>query len=146
MKTPASVGGHPVHTILVALPIGLWIFALVADLAALTTGNAEWATVAYYCLGGGVVGALLAAVPGLIDLLSLHEQPARGIGIRHMLLNLAAVAVFAANWWMRSDGLDRTGPWWLTALGVAMIGVSGWLGGEMVYRHRVGVDEAVARR
>lgn len=142
MATPASFKGHPIHTILVPLPIGLWIFALVADVAALAFGGGQWRAVAYYCIGGGVVGALLAAVPGLVDLLSMRDPVVRGIGIRHMVLNLAAVAVFALNFFLRSRAADHAGPWWLTLVGVGLIGLSGWLGGEMVYRHGVGVDMA----
>jgi uncharacterized membrane protein len=141
MRTPASIGGHPIHTILVPLPIGLWIFALVADVAAAATGATEWRTVAYYCIGGGVAGALLAAVAGLVDLLSVHDPVVRSIGFKHMGLNLLAVALFTANCLMRRGAPDHAGPLWLTAAGVVVIGLSGWLGGEMVYRHRVGVDQ-----
>ena len=141
MTTPASIKGHPLHTILVAVPIGLWVFALVADLAASSAGSVEWMTVAFYCIVGGVVGALLAAVPGLIDLVALPAGVARTIGIRHMVLNLAAVGVFAVNGWVRWSALDHAGPWWLTAAGIVLIGFSGWLGGEMVYRYRVGVAD-----
>src|SRR5687767_6032767 len=82
MATPASVKGHPIHVILVPLAIGLWVFALVADVAAAVTGNPDWRTVAFYSIGGGVVGALLAAVPGFIDLLSMQDPAVRRIGIR----------------------------------------------------------------
>jgi uncharacterized membrane protein len=144
MATPASFKGHPIHAILVPLPIGLWIFALLADVMSRVSGGGDWSTVAYYCIGGGVVGALLAAVPGLVDLLSMGDPRVRRIGFTHMALNLAAVAVFALNFFVRSRTADHGGPLWLTLVGVALIGVSGWLGGEMVYRHGVGV-EAPAR-
>jgi uncharacterized membrane protein len=144
MTTPASIKGHPVHAILVSVPVGLWIFALVADVAALLSNDTTWLTVAFYCIGGGVVGALVAAVPGLIDLLSLRDPAVRRIGFSHMALNLVAVGVFAANFLARSGSFDRRGPWWLTLAGVAIIGLSGWLGGEMVYRHGVGVEPSAA--
>jgi uncharacterized membrane protein len=153
MKTPASLGGHPIHAILVAIPIGLWIFALVADIAAAATGNPQWLTVAFYTMGGGVAGALLAAIPGLIDLLSLRGSAAARTGIIHMSANLLAVAVFAVNFFMRWGPDDHHGPLLLTLLGVAIIGFSGWLGGQLVYEHGVGVEgvplrdeSAVARR
>jgi len=140
--TPASFKGHPIHAILVPLPIGLWIFALVCDVLARAVGGPEWPTVAFYAIGGGVLGALLAAIPGLIDLISLPPGPTRRTGIAHMSINLAAVAVFAINFGMRWGTLDHSGPVLLTALGVALIGVSGWLGGEMVYKGGVGVAPA----
>ena len=141
MATPASIKGHPLHTILVPLAIGLWVFALVADVAAALTGNHDWRVVAFYCIGGGVVGALLAAVPGFIDLFSMKDPAVRKVGFLHMGLNLAAVVVFALNFVLRM-GQGHAGPLLLTLLGIALIGVSGWLGGEMVYRHGVGVDLA----
>ena len=65
MSTPASVARHPLHPILIPLPIGLWVFSLVADLVFLAGwGGATWKAVAWYTMGGGIVGAVLAAVPG----------------------------------------------------------------------------------
>ena len=65
MSTPASVARHPIHPILVGFPIGLWVFSVVADLIFYSGwGGALWKDVAFYTLGGGIVGALLAAVPG----------------------------------------------------------------------------------
>jgi uncharacterized membrane protein len=140
MKTPASVLGHPMHAILVPLALGLWTFALVADVAAAATGSAQWSTVALYTIGGGVAGALLAAVPGLIDLLSLRGTRAFRTGLFHMSANLVAVAVFALNLVLRLRAPDGAGPLLLTVLGVVLIGVSGWLGGQLVYAHGVGVN------
>jgi uncharacterized membrane protein len=72
MSTPASVARHPLHPILIPLPIGLWVFSLVADLVFLAGwGGATWKAVAWYTMGGGIVGAVLAAVPGLIDFFSI---------------------------------------------------------------------------
>ena len=54
-----------------SLPIGLWVFSVVADLVFLFGwGAAVWKDVAFYTLNGGIVGALLAAVPGFIDFFS----------------------------------------------------------------------------
>jgi uncharacterized membrane protein len=142
MSTRASVKGHPIHAMLVPLPIGLWIFALVADVMTHAGGAPGWRTAAFYAIGVGVIGALLAALPGLVDLLSLGPGPSRGTGIRHMVVNLVAVAVFAINFLMRLKTADHSGHLLLTALGVVLIGISGWLGGEMVYVGGVGVAPA----
>jgi len=141
MSTPANVKGHPIHAMLVPIPIGLWLFALVADAVYLARGSSEWLTAGFYAMGVGVLGALLAAVPGLVDLVSLRPGPTRRIGIWHMVVNLAAVGVFAVNFFMRWRTANHSGPVLLTALGVVLIGVSGWLGGEMVYVGGVGVSE-----
>jgi uncharacterized membrane protein len=123
---------------LVPLPIGLWIFALVADLATRADGSQAWRQAAYYAIGVGVLGALLAAIPGIIDLVSLRG-PTQRLGLWHMALNLPAVVVFGANFLLRTQTPDHSGHLFLTLLGVGLIGVGGWLGGEMVYGHGVGV-------
>lgn len=140
MSTPASIAGHPIHPMLVSLPIGLWVFSLVADIVFLSTGSPDWATAAYLTLGGGIVGALIAAVPGFIDFLGLHEQRARRVAGIHMGLNLAIVALMAVNFWLRSQP-DFSGmlPYWLSVLSVAALVVSGWLGGHLV--HVLGVTQ-----
>jgi uncharacterized membrane protein len=151
MKTPASIAKHPIHPMLIALPVGLWIFSLVSDIIYRADwGPPVWNDVAFYTLAGGIVTALLAAVPGLIDLLSLSGK-AKTIGIWHMCFNLIAVAVFAIDLWLRTTSAPRAPlPFALSILGVVLIAVSGWLGGEMVYRHGVAVspepDERTGRR
>src|SRR5262245_66531982 len=97
MLTPASLKGHPIHPMLVALPIGAWLVALVADIMVHLGRVPGWRSAAYYALAIGVVGALLAAVPGLVDLMSLPKSRARTLGIFHMGLNLLAVVVMAVN-------------------------------------------------
>jgi uncharacterized membrane protein len=142
MRTPANIAGHPIHPMLVTLPIGLWIFSLVADLVALRSGNAAtWSAVALYCMVGGVVGALLAAVPGLVDLLSLKGRPVQQTAIIHMSINLAVVVLYAVNAWTRiNHSVSGNVSLLLSVVGVAMLAVSGWLGGKMVYLAGVAVD------
>ena len=144
MRTPASIARHPIHPMLVPFPIGLWVFSFASDLIyAYGTQNPVWKTIALYAMIGGLIGALAAAVPGLIDLLSLPTGP-RGTAVVHMVINLAVVALFAVNIWMRMRTTDlgaaSTTPMWLSALGIAMLLVSGWLGGKLVYEHGVAVD------
>jgi uncharacterized membrane protein len=148
MPSPASLRGHPIHSMLVVLPAGLWLFALVCDVVYVAHwGGEAWNATALYAIGAGVVGALLAAVPGLIDLLSLHDHRVKRLGVFHMVINLVAVALFAVNFGLR---LDREAgvmpPIALTIVGVLLICVSGWLGGEMVYVHGVGVGRSVPDR
>ena len=147
MSTPASFKGHPIHPMLIPLPVGLWILALVCDVVyVLRLGGEIWADAAFVAVGGGVVGALLSAVPGLVDLVSLRDPKVKRIGLFHMVLNLAAVAVFGWNFWLRWQAVPVSDPpVLLTALGVALIGVSGWLGGDLVYVHGVAVQKAGPR-
>ena len=137
MASKASIAGHPIHPMLVGIPIGLFVFALVADLAGMVSGASAWSTVAFYCIGGGIVGALLAAPFGLIDLLSIRDERAKKIGIMHMVINLGVVALFAINFILRWQGATNAAPFLLTVVAVLLLLVSGWLGGEMVFRHGV---------
>jgi uncharacterized membrane protein len=141
MRTPASIAGHPIHPMLVPIAIGLWIFSFVCDLFhAGGSTNPAWTTVALYTMGGGIVGALLAAVPGLIDLVSLPPGP-RKTALTHMGINLTVVALFAINFWLRLRAPDDPGKlMWLSLVSLALLVVSGWLGGKMVYEYAVGVD------
>jgi uncharacterized membrane protein len=135
MSSRVSIAGHPIHPMLVTLPIGLWVFSLVADIVFLSTGDDRWETTAYFTLGGGIVGAVLAAVPGLLDFLGLHDPRERRVATMHLSLNLAIVAIQAVNFWLRSeagpggDGL----PLLISVVAVAALVVSAWLGGQLVH-------------
>lgn len=128
---------------LVPIPIGLWIFSLVCDLVyAGGSSNPAWTTVALYTMGGGIVGALLAAVPGLVDLLSLPPGPRR-TALTHMAINLTVVVLYVVNFWLRMRAPDSPGSLiWLSVLGIGLLVISGWLGGKMVYELGVAVDVA----
>ena len=142
MRTPASIARHPIHPMLVPIPIGLWIFSLVCDLFyAGGSTNPAWTTVAFYCMGGGIVGALAAALPGLIDLLSLPAGP-RKTALTHMAINLTVVALYVINFWMRMQTPDSSPGKlvWLSLISVGLLAISGWLGGKMVYEAGVGVE------
>lgn len=138
MRSKASIAGHPIHPMLVPIPIGLFVFALIADLASQVNGASDaWPTVALYCIGGGIVGALLAAPFGLIDLLSVHEERARKVGITHMVINLGVVALFLINFILRVQGVAGATPLVLTVVAILLLLVSGWLGGQMVFVYGV---------
>lgn len=147
MRTPANIAGHPIHPMLVALPIGLWIFSLACDLFGAAGVAGAWSTVAFYTIAGGLAGAVLAAIPGLIDLVSLPEGPKR-TAIVHMTLNVTVVALFALNLWLRERGDAGGLPLALSFVAIGLLAVSGWLGGKLVYLHGVAVsghDEAAGR-
>jgi uncharacterized membrane protein len=128
---------------IVPFPIGLWIFSLIADLIhAGGSANPAWTTIALYTMGAGIIGALLAAVPGLIDLLSLPEGP-RSTAIKHMALNLTIVVLYIINFWSRLSAPENPGKLvWLSLISIVLLVISGWLGGKMVYEQAVAVDTA----
>lgn len=141
MSSPASIKKHPIHPMLVGVPIGLWVFALICDAGHAVSGNAVWQTVATYCVAGGIVGAVLAAVPGLIDYFSVDEADMKRIATLHLAVNLGAVVIFALNLWLRFRlPADSVLPLVLSVAGVLAIGFGGWLGGEMVYVKGMAVE------
>ena len=142
MRTPAQIAGHPIHPMLVALPIGMWVFSLAADLIAPRTASPDtWHAAALYTMVGGIIGALAAAVPGLIDLLSLREPGIKRTALTHMGINLTVVALYVVNAWMRStESLSPNAALGLSVVSIALLLVSGWLGGKMVYEAGVAVN------
>ena len=143
MSSPASIAKHPIHPMLIVFPVGLWIFSLISDVIyAMRWGPTVWRDVAFYTMAGGIGGALLSAIPGLIDLVSLTDSRVKRIGIWHMIINLLAVALFCVNLWLRMPNTTTSiaiEPIWLSVAGVILIAISGWLGGEMVHVHGVSV-------
>src|SRR6266850_5687257 len=148
MASPASIRSHPIHPMLVAFPIGLWTFSFICDIVYhLGSLNIFWKGVAFYTMLGGVLGALLAAVPGSIDYLSLRDRRVKQIATTHMVLNLIVVALFVFNLGIRlnrSPDLEGFGVI-LSIIGLSIMAVSGWLGGSLVYVHQVGVEPSEKR-
>ncbi|HJQ62142.1 MAG: rane protein [Burkholderiales bacterium] len=146
MVSRASIAGHPIHPMLVPIPIGLFVFSLVADIAVYLGWVGAWPAVALYCIGGGIVGALLAAVFGLVDLLSVRDERVKKIGVAHMVINLIVVTLYIVNFWLRYQGEPLQGiTGMLSVIAVAMLVASGWLGGHMVYIYGVAVAGALGR-
>ena len=142
MSTPASIAKHPLHPMLVVFPIGLWVFSLISDFVFLLGGDARWNDVAFYTMAGGLIGAVLAAVPGFFDMFSISDKKVGKIAWNHMILNLIALAIFALDFYLRmGNTAAATLPVFLSVGGVLFIAVSGWLGGGMVYVHGMGVQQ-----
>ena len=146
MSSPASIWGHPIHPMLIPFPIALWVFSLVADLIYLWRSNPVWEWVAFYTLAGGIVGAVLAAVFGIIDYFSIKDRKVSSIAAWHARINVLALLVFAASFYLRTTNGARmvddslTTPVGLSVVGVILIMISGWLGGELVFKHGVAVN------
>jgi uncharacterized membrane protein len=143
MNTPASVRNHPIHPMLIVFPIALWIFSLVCDVIYHAgPHNPLWKEIAFYSIAGGIIGALLAAVPGFIDYLSLFDRRVKKIATTHMVLNLGVTALFIFNLGIRYNGLPTSDVLGiaLSIVGIGVLGISGWLGGSLVYEHHIGVS------
>jgi uncharacterized membrane protein len=144
MESRVKVLGHPIHPMLIVLPLGLFIGAVVFDAIYLWRGSATIATVGYWNIAGGILGGLLAAVFGLIDWLAIPAGTrAKRIGIWHALSNVTAILGFALVFWTRySSGhlATTTGLFTIEVIALLVGAVGGWLGGELVDRLGVGVD------
>lgn len=147
MASPASMARHPIHPMLIPFPIALWVFSLVADVIYLWRGHAVWRDwIAFYALLGGIIGGAAAAVPGIVDWLSLKDPEVVKIANWHARLNVIALLIFVASLYLRTAGGSQwvggsyTIPVLLSVLGVILITISGWLGGELVFKHGVAVE------
>ena len=136
--------GHPIHQMLIVFPLGLLGASVVFDVLAMVTGSTGLVTASYYMIAGGVISGLLAAPFGFVDWLGIPKATrAKSIGAIHGLGNVVVVLLFGGSWLLRMpDPLAPSG----AALGLSFAGfllalVTGWLGGELVDRLGVGVDE-----
>jgi uncharacterized membrane protein len=139
-----KIAGHLIHPMLVVFPLGLLTTAVVFDVISLVSGQDTWFGIAYWMIISGIVGGLLAAVFGVIDYVGLPRNTrARAIGLYHGVGNVVVVALFLVSWLLRRpDPLHPgTGALVLSFAAIVLALVTGWLGGELVQRLGVGVDE-----
>jgi uncharacterized membrane protein len=144
MDSRAKILGHPIHQILIVFPLGLLATAVIFDVIYFITENRRWTEMAFWMIAAGIIGGLLAAVFGLIDWLAIPRNTrAKSIGLIHGVSNVIVVALFAASWLMRQGAPDNPGTLALTLSFIAFLiaGFAGWLGGELVVRLGVGVDD-----
>ena len=144
MEARAKLLGHAIHQMLIPFPLGLLTTAAIFDVIYLFTLKPGWATTSFYVIAAGIVGGALAAVFGLVDYLGIPKNTrARRIGFLHGVGNVIMVALFILSWVLRLD--QPTAPVFLaialSVLGAALGGVTGWLGGELVDRLGVGIDD-----
>lgn len=145
VESPFKILGHPVHPMLIVFPLGLLSTAVIFDLAYVVTENADLATFSFWALAAGLVGGAGAAIFGFIDWAALPRSTrAKRVGIAHGGGNLVVLALFASSFFLRLDSaqfLPDLLPLILGILGAVLSLVTAWLGGELVYRLRVGVDD-----
>ena len=142
-RSTAQIGGHPIHPMLIPFPIVCFIGTFLADIIYVQSGDNGWASASSWLLGIGLATAALAATAGVIDYLG--DDRIRGLGdaLKHMLANVAAVVIEAVNLALRIDNRDFIGSTgvWLSGLVVLLLLYSGWKGGELVYKHGIGVHD-----
>jgi uncharacterized membrane protein len=145
MESRVKVLGHPIHTMLVVVPLGSFIAAVIVDVIGVASSNPSLSLVGFWNIAVGVVGGLVAAAFGLADWLNIPGKTrAKRIGLMHGGLNVAVTATFALVWLARYGAPDVTPSTTLLAVEVGALAagaVAGWLGGELVNRLGVGVDD-----
>jgi uncharacterized membrane protein len=147
MKSKAAIGSHPIHPALVPIPIGAFALTLIGDIAHAVTHNPFWYQFAFYCMGIGIVTALVAAAAGFVDYFGVKMSVVgRKTATVHMALNLTGVLLYTANFFMRRGEAALGTSRWPLVFGLEVVtfvalGVSGWLGGKLAFEHKVGVVE-----
>jgi len=144
MESRAKLFGHPIHQMLVVFPLGLLATAVVFDVIALARSQGYWSELAFWMIAAGVITGLLAAPFGFVDWLAIPSGTrAKRIGAVHGLGNVLIVLLFATSWLMRRHAPAAPEQ---VALALSFVAggsalITGWLGGELVDRLAVGVDE-----
>lgn len=144
MESRAKLFGHPIHQMLIVFPLGLLATSLFFDVIALAADIPGLSQASYYMIAAGIISGLVAAVFGLVDFLAIpNGTRAKRIGVMHGGGNVVVVVLFAASWFLRRGHPADPGTFAvvLSASGAALGGLTGWLGGELVDRLGVGVDD-----
>ncbi len=142
LQGKGAVLGHPIHPILVDFPIVFLIGALVSDVAFALSGQAFWALLSLYALGAGVLMGVLAAIFGVIDFFSVPAARELRAGWIHFLGNAVVLLIALGNLLLRlGDWEQAVVPLGLILSAAAglLLGITGWFGGALVFRHKIGV-------
>jgi uncharacterized membrane protein len=140
MEARAKALGHPIHQMLIVFPLGLFSTAVIC----LIRGGPTWSIVSFWMIGAGIIGGLCAALFGAIDWWAIPRGTrAHRLGLLHGLGNVCVVALFAVSWILRRGDPGSPSAVAITFMlaGGALSLVTGWLGGELVDRLGVGVDD-----
>ncbi|HYO98710.1 MAG TPA: DUF2231 domain-containing protein [Pyrinomonadaceae bacterium] len=146
MESKFKVLGHGAHPILIVFPLGLLGGSVIFDIIYLVTGTTTFSFVAYWLIITGIIGGVVAAVPGFVDWFAIPKNTrAKRVGLIHGIGNDVVLAIFALSWWLRYDDrpyhVPSTSALALSFAGFALAMFTGWLGGELVERLGVAVHE-----
>lgn len=145
MESKAKLAGHAAHQILIVFPLGLLATSVIFDVVYLFNDNSSMLIVSYWMITAGVISGLLAAVPGWIDWFAIPASTrAKKIGLYHGIGNVLTLVLFGVGWLLRTSEPGYK-PSLLALicsfLAFVLIGATGWMGGELVDRLGVGIDD-----
>jgi uncharacterized membrane protein len=149
ITSTVSVLGHPLHPLLVTFPIAFLLGALGTDVGYWLSQDPFWARASVWLLGIGFASGVLAALSGMLDFLKIDRVRKRNAGWVHMFGNIAALLITFVNWFLRwGNPAEAVLPLGiiLSLLVSAVLGITGWYGRELAYRHKVGVIGSSSRR
>ncbi|MCO6431971.1 MAG: Rieske 2Fe-2S domain-containing protein [Deltaproteobacteria bacterium] len=149
MLSKASIKSHPLHPMLVGFPIAFFVAAPIFDIIGITTQEYFWWRSAAVLNIAGVIAALVAAAPGMIDYLTIvpPRSSAKKRATYHMIVNVTATVLFLVAWFLRPSpelGPPGTGIVALQLAGIVLVTMGGWMGATLVYRNQIGVDHRYA--
>lgn len=142
IPSTVAIAGHPLHPLIVTFPIALLTSVLATDAAYWFTQDAFWARGSYWLLIGGLLSGLLAMASGMMDFLKINRVREHSAGWIHMVGNVAAMFLSLINLVLRWN--NQTGAVLPTGIIIsvfvaALLGITGWYGAELVYRHKIAV-------
>ncbi len=144
MRTKANIAGHPIHPMLIPFPLALWATSFVVDILFYLLRHPTLLVIAKFMLAAGCIAAIVAAIFGFIDWLGIKNGEVKRVADWHARLNFAALVVFVLSLFLRMGSYSHfvghrlTIPFLLSLVGVILITISGWLGGELVFRYGIG--------
>ncbi len=144
MESKVRSMGHSIHPMLVNYPIALLTTSAVFDIIHWITGNGYWSEIAFWLIAVGLIGGILAAVVGTIDWIAIPSGTrAKSVGLWHGGGNYLILLLLLGSWLIRlhAPGNPSIAAYILSFLGAGLVMITGWLGGELVLRLGVGVDE-----
>lgn len=144
MESKVKFAGHPVHPMLIVFPLGLLSTAVVFDVIGMVTDVTRWTEVAYYLVGAGLIGGIAAAVPGWVDWAAIPVGTrAKRVGLLHGVGNVIVLGLFVVSWLLRrpNPAAPPTEAIVAGVVAVVLATATGWLGGELVGRLGVAVDD-----
>ncbi len=145
MESKAKILGHALHPILIVFPLGLLSTGVIFDAIHLIWSKPPFLEVAYWMIAAGIIGGLAAALPGWIDWFAIPSGTrAKSVGLLHGIGNVFVLLLFTGSWYLRHKYVAAEPSvigYALSFAGFALAGITGWLGGELVDRLGVGVDD-----
>lgn len=142
IESRAAIAGHPLHPMMIHFPVAALIGLIATDLAFVFTADPFWARAGLWLAGVGALGGWLASIAGAIDLFTVRRVRRLVTGWCHAILAIMLLSLASLNWVQRFEAVEAIWPWglYVSLLTGALIAVTGFLGGRLVYEHAVGVN------